>query len=153
MSVKNKIILKALLEHHISQDRVKSILSEAAEKIASDIKSLAPYDTGQYRESIKVGEVQNDGNKYSVEIYSDLPSGWKNVALGYLLEYGTGIVGEASNRQAHGYPYRNTPWVYYNKRYGRFIFTYGNIARPHFYTGLHLNEKYFKEKIKKEISK
>ena len=80
-------------------------------------------------------------------------SGWKNVALGYLLEWGTGIKGEETNSYGHGYPYRQTPWVYYNDRYGRWVFTHGNIARPHFYPGLHLNRKNFENIILEEITK
>lgn len=143
--------LKHILETPLTN--VDDILIEAGEKICSDIQSLAPYDTGRYRSSIKTSDVKVYDKTHKIEIYTDLPSGWKNVALGYLLEFGTGIKGENSNTYDHGYPYRQTPWVYYNERYGRWIFTYGNIARPHFYPGLHLNEQYFKDIIKKEITK
>lgn len=152
-NVNNLSRLEHILRNRISEERVSNILKEAAEKISIDIQNLAPIDTGTYRNSIKVGEVKKQNTKYTIDIYSDLASGWKNVALGYLLEFGTGIKGETTNTYDHGYPYRQTPWVYYNERYGRWIFTYGNIARPHFYPGLHLNENYFKDKIKKEISK
>ena len=114
---------------------------------------MAPVDTGTYRSSIKISDVEHQGSLHSIQIYSDLNSGWKNVALGYLLEWGTGVKGESSNSYPHGYPYRQTPWVYFNERYGRWIFTYGCVARPHFYPGLHLNEGYFKEQIKKGVIK
>lgn len=143
----------AIVKRHFSNERIESALIKTAGKVQGDIKSLAPVDTGTYRNSIQIGEVKHEGNIHSIEIYSDLNSGWKNVPLGYLLEWGTGINGEISNTYDHGLPYRHTPWVYYNERYGRWIFTYGNIARPHFYPGLNMNKSYFEETIKKEISK
>lgn len=143
--------LNALLNSKISDEVIEKILLDSGEKVKNDIVSLAPIDTGEYANSITVGKINKDNYKYSIEIYSDLNSGWKNIPLGYLLEWGTGIKGESTNNYDHGYSYRQTPWVYFNKRYDRWIFTYGNIARPHFYPGLHLNESYFKEKILKEI--
>lgn len=137
----------------ITDTQAEQILTKAANKVYADIYSLAPVDTGQYRSSIKISDVKHEGSKHSIEIYSDLNSGWNGVALGYLLEWGTGKKGEMSNNYPHGFPYRQTPWIYYNERYGRWIFTHGCIARPHFYPGLHNNIGYFKEQIKKGVTK
>ena len=145
--------LEHYLKERISEEKIKSILDTAAEQVKNDIQNLAPVDTGAYRNSIVKSNVKKEGNNYSISIYSQLPSGWKGVALGYLLEWGTGIKGEQTNNYDHGYPYRQTPWVYFNDRYGRWVFTHGNIARPHFYPGLMLNKKYFRELVSKEIGK
>lgn len=147
-------IMWILKDYKKSLDKVVTkTLEIASEKICNDIKSLAPIDTGAYVNSIQIGKVNKIGTVYSIEIFSELNSGWKDVPLGYLLEWGTGIRGETTNTYDHGYPYRQTPWVYYNERYGRWIFTYGNIARPHFYPGLHLNEEYFKNLLREELIK
>lgn len=136
----------------VSDVEIENILTNTAEKMYNDIYSMAPVDTGRYRDSITISKVKHEGSKHSIEIYSDLNSGWNNVALAYLLEWGTGIKGEQTNNYPHGYPYRQTPWVYYNERYGRWIFTYGCIARPHWYPALHNNEDYFKEQIRKGLN-
>ena len=146
--------LEALLRDKIIDAKCIKILKEAGEQVKNDIQNLAPVDTGAYRDSITTSDVSKiDDNTFYIKIYSNLNSGWKNVALGYLLEWGTGIKGEETNSYGHGYPYRQTPWVYYNDRYGRWVFTHGNIARPHFYPGLHLNRKNFENIILEEITK
>lgn len=151
--MKNISRLNALLLDKIDGNKIVPLLKEAGEKVKDDIQNLAPVDTGEYRSSIKCSEVMKNNDLYKIEIYSDLNSGWKGIALGYLLEWGTGIKGENTNSYSHGFPYRSTPWVYYNERYGRWVFTTGNIARPHFYPGLNLNKEYFKRLIVKEIAK
>lgn len=136
----------------VSDVQIENILNNTAKKIYDDIYSMAPVDTGRYRDSMTISNVNHEGSKHSIEIYSDLDSGWNGVALAYLLEWGTGIKGEQTNSYPHGYSYRQTPWVYYNERYGRWIFTHGCVARPHWYPGLHNNEDYFKEQIRKGLN-
>ena len=134
-----------------SDSNIEKILKTTADKVYQDIYNMAPVDTGTYRSSITISNVVHEGSKHSIEIYSNLNSGWHNVPLAYLLEWGTGIKGEQTNSYPHGYPYRQTPWVYFNERYGRWIFTHGCIARPHWYPGLHNNIDYFKEQIRKGL--
>lgn len=135
----------------ITNEQAEKILINTAKKIHNDICSMAPVDTGTYRSSIQISDVTHNGSIHSIEIFSKLNSGWNNVALGYLLEWGTGKKGESTNNYPHGFPYRQTPWLYYNERYGKWIFTTGCVARPHFYPGLHNNENYFKEQIRKGV--
>ena len=144
--------LEKILQDSISTSNIEEILNDTSKKVYDDILSLAPEDTGTYKSSIKISDIKHEGSNHSVKIYTDLNSGWKNVPLGCLLEWGTGIKGEATNNFDHGYTYRSTPWVYFNERYGKWIFTYGNIARPHFFPGLYLNEDYFNQKIKEVIT-
>jgi len=144
--------LKRFLEFPVSDANIEKILIKTATKVHQDITSLAPVDTGTYRSSIKIGNVNHQNTFHSIKIFTNLNSGWRDVPLGCLLEWGTGVRGESTNSYEHGYPYRQTPWVYYNERYGRWIFTYGNIARPHFIPGLYNNESYFKKTIKEAIT-
>ena len=137
--------LRKFLE--ISNEDAEKILLTVGSKVQEDLKDLAPEDTGAYKSSIKLSNVEHDDIRHSIKVYTNLPSGWKNVPLGCLIEWGTGVRGEQTNDFDHGYPYRQTPWVYYNKRYGRWIFTRGNKARPHFYLGLYNNQRYFKTQI------
>ena len=143
--------LRKFLETPISDSNIEKILTKVATKVQSDIKSLAPEDTGAYKASIKISQVEHQDTYHSIIVYTDLDSGWKGVPLGCLLEWGTGVEGESTNTYDHGYPYRQTPWVYFNERYGRWIFTHGNIARPHFVPGLYNNESYFEKTIEEGI--
>ena len=143
--------LRRLLEAPISDSNIEKILVKAANKIHADILSLAPEDTGAYKASIQISPVKHVGSYHEIKIFTNLNSGWKNVPLGCLLEWGTGTEGESTNEYDHGYQYRQTPWVYFNERYGRWIFTYGNIARPHFVPALYNNESYFERVIEEGI--
>ena len=135
--------LRHILEAPISDSNIEKILTTTGTKVQEDIKALAPVDTGTYQSSINLSKVVHDGTKHRIKIFTNLNSGWKNVPLGCLIEWGTGVKGESTNTYEHGYPYRQTPWVYFNERYGRWVFTHGNVARPHFVPGLYNNEKYF----------
>lgn len=146
-------VLHEILSRPISDERIATILIKTGEKVRDDIRALAPIETGEYQSSINLSEVTHFGNKHSIKVYTNLNSGWKNVPLGCLLEWGTGVVGEASNEYDHGYPYRQTPWVYYNERYGHWVFTHGNVAHPHFIPGLYSNIEYFKHNILKGLKK
>lgn len=152
MAVENLGKLRKILEAPISNSNIEKLLIKVGTKVQEDIKALAPEDTGAYKASIKLGDVQHNEKLHTIKIYTRLNSGWKNVPLGCLLEWGTGTEGESTNTYDHGYPYRQTPWVYFNERYGRWIFTHGNIARPHFIPGLYNNESYFENAIKEAIT-
>jgi hypothetical protein len=143
--------LRKFLEAPISDSNIEKILIKSAKKVQADILSLAPEDTGAYKASIKISPVEHNGSSHEIKIYTNLDSGWKHVPLGCLLEWGTGVKGESTNTYDHGYPYRQTPWVYFNERYGRWIFTYGNIARPHFIPGLYNNQSYFEKTVEEGI--
>lgn len=145
--------LKEILSRPISDESIEEILVKAGTKVRDDIRALAPIDTGEYQSSINLGNVIHEGSYHEIKIYTDLDSGWNGVPLGCLLEWGTGVRGESTNTYEHGYPYRQTPWVYYNERYGRWVFTHGNVAHPHFIPGLYSNENYYKEVIKEGVKK
>lgn len=129
---------------------------EFAEMICEEVKAGAPVDTGAYRDSIKVSPTEWKGDTCITRIFSDMLVGgenpkWQNVPLGALLEWGTGSVGASSNTQNHGFPYRMTPWTYYNKRYERWITTNGMIARPHFLPPMLRHKKDYKKAMRKAV--
>lgn len=141
-----------------ARDRVAKAQHEFAEMICEEVKALAPVDTGAYRNSIVVSSTEWQGNSCSTRVYSDMLVGgdsekWKDVPLGCFLEWGTGSVGASTNTQNHGYPYRMTPWTYYNKRYGRWITTRGMVARPHFLPPMMLHKKEYSKKMRKAVWK
>lgn len=146
-------VLHEILSKPISDKNIEKILTEVGEKVRDDIRALAPIDTGEYQSSINLSETVHNGNKHTIKIYTDLNSGWNNVPLGCLLEWGTGTNGELSNTYEHGYPYRQTPWVYFNERYNRWVFTHGNVAHPHFIPGLYSNIYTFEQSILKGVTK
>jgi len=88
------------------------------------IVNTAPRDTGRYAESIQITDVERHGNELSITIFTDLDSGWHGVPLAEFLEHGTGIFREDGTG-------RQTPWVYYNERWQRFVFTRGQKPQPH----------------------
>lgn len=145
--------LRKILESRISNENIEKILTTAGKKVHGDIVALAPVDTGTYASSIQLSEVVHEGSYHYIKVFTNLNSGWNNVPLGCLLEWGTGIKGEQTNTYEHGFPYRQTPWVYYNEKLGHFVFTHGNVAKPHFAPGLYNNESYFKKVIKEGVAR
>ena len=144
----NETIEKKILPDLIDAQR------ETAEQIQEDAIAKAPKDTGAYAKSIKVGKTKIEGKEISTEIFTDLVVGegkWSTVPLGTWLEYGTGIVGQRSNKIDHDFEYRQTPWVYFNERLNRFVFTEGMVARPHFYFALQKNIGLYEKKILEAI--
>lgn len=103
---------------------LSDFLKENGTECWKRIVDTAPKDTGRYAASIKMTDVERNGNLLSITIYSDLNSGWHNVPLAEFLEHGTGIFREDGTG-------RQTPWVYYNERWQRFVFTRGQKPQPH----------------------
>ena len=121
-----------MLEEELDKFIMKIVderIKEAWEEIVLD----APMRTGNYISSIQVDEPTEKDGVITARVYTDLDSGWNGVPLGAFLEYGTGPKGKASNTQAHGYGYRDTPWVYYDEELQQFFTTEGHVARPHFF--------------------
>ena len=108
--------------------------NELAEELQREIAARAPEDTGAYKNSITVGATKVTEDSITTRVYTDLKVGdgkWSGVPLGAWLEWGTGTAGENTNSIDHGFSYRQTPWVYFNERLNRFVFTHGSVARPH----------------------
>ena len=142
-------------------DKLPEKLAEAQHAVAEDlcnrIKKDAPVRTGTYQSSIKTGPTEMKDGKISTEIYTDLLIGgndekWKDVPLGALLEWGTGLRGQATGRaNAYGYTYRQTPWTYFDEERQQWVTTIGMVARPHFYTNLMSCKRKYKWMIRKAM--
>lgn len=105
-------------------DILAQFLKENGTECWKRIVDTAPKDTGKYAASIQMTEVERNGNELSITIFTDLDSGWHGVPLAEFLEHGTGIFREDGTG-------RQTPWVYYNERWQRFVFTRGQKPQPH----------------------
>lgn len=134
--------------------RVKESQIETAEKIKDDIKGLAP-GSGNYRSSIKVGKQEEIDGIIKIPIFTDLNANWEKhpeVALGALIEWGTGPLGESTNSYEHGFPYTtDVPWNAPTWAQFRRTGTWGGVAQPHFLPGLYANKKTYRANIRKAV--
>lgn len=126
--------LKSLIEGNRIQldNKLEEVLYEQAQIIRENAVKKAPTDTGQLRNSIFVKK-QGRGVDVSFTIGSSL-----DYAL--YVEYGTGKY--ASNGQG-----RRDPWVYKDKKTGKFFFTEGIKPQP--YLNPAFNQQ--KEEVQKKI--
>lgn len=104
--------------------KLEEFLMDNARECHQNIVAWAPKDTGRYASSIQLGSIERKGKDISVEIFTDLDSGWNGVKLAEFLENGTGIYREDGTG-------RQTPWVYWSEKLNRFVFTKGQVAKPH----------------------
>jgi hypothetical protein len=79
------------IQNKITNELIKA-QQDTAKIVCEDVKVLAPKDTGEYANSIKVSETKVDGSKIETDIYTDFivssKSNGKSYNLGYLLENG-----------------------------------------------------------------
>ena len=127
---------------------------ETADIVCEDVKTLAPSKTGQYRESIKVGETIRDINIIETPIYTDAivetKSGIK-YNLGYLLETGTdphAIPNAFGFGNYYGYIDSNGK---YHKGTLDPDWHPGFVSMPHFSLGLENNKLLYRRKIREAI--
>lgn len=112
--------------------QVKGVIAETAEMLVSQAKALAPVDTSDLKKSIDV-EYSADGLSAHIIV---------GVFYGIYVEFGVGIYA------VHG-DGRKTPWVYFNERLGRFVFTYGNKPQPYFYPAFEQAAEHFEREMNK----
>lgn len=99
-------------------DRAKQIVTETAELIYNHAVINAPtamIDGGNLKNSIEV-EYRDEGLKAIITVGAD---------YAVYVEYGTGIYAEEGGG-------RQTPWVYYDEKLGRWVMTRGMRAQPFF---------------------
>lgn len=155
-------------ENHLNQindEIIPQIIIEAIDKtlleMQKKIRSKAPADTGQYRKSIIVKKAEQQDNIIIGKVYSKQKIGgthpkWMNVALGLLLERGTGPKGQATvdpRASFEGLKYRDGKWSFYWKEKNRWVTTDGMPARHHFLPALLESEELLEENIVKEWNK
>lgn len=104
-------------EKHVIRE-VKRIVSETAEMMAAQMKALAPVsaiDGGNLKRSVDV--------KYHKKGLTAVITVGAEYAI--YVEFGTGIYAEDGNG-------RKTPWIYYDNKLNRWVFTRGMHAQPFF---------------------
>ena len=72
--------------------KLEKAQKDTAEVICADVKHLAPRDTGEYAESIKVSDTKTTASNIETEVYTDCTvtskGSGQSYNLGYLLENG-----------------------------------------------------------------
>lgn len=125
---------------------------ETAEAICDDVKSLAPSNTGKYRESIKVKETRIEGNKLKTSVTTDITvtakSSGNTYNLGFLLETGT---------EMHAIPNAfgwGDIFGYESPQYKRTLqkdWHPGFESMPHFRPAMNKNKDLYTKNIKKVL--
>lgn len=128
--------------HQYSVDKlesIKAIVAESATNIENGAVARAPVaeiDGGNLKNGIfKVFE----DNETSARVID--PSGY-----GLYVEFGTGIYAEGDQ------PGRQTPWVYYNTKINRFVFTRGMRAQPFMNPSFEEERPNFIRNLEREMS-
>ncbi|KAA6450952.1 HK97-gp10 family putative phage morphogenesis protein [Bacillus swezeyi] len=107
-------------------DRVKQIIAETAEIIYGQAVVLAPVDDGNLKNSIEVN-YSDGGFKAKITV---------GASYAIYVEFGTGIYAEDGNG-------RKTPWVYFDEKLGRYVFTRGMRAQPFFFPAVEAGGRHF----------
>ncbi|PAD58257.1 hypothetical protein CHH92_20910 [Bacillus sonorensis] len=110
--------------------RVKRIIAETAEIIYGQAVALAPVEDGNLKNSIEV-------NYYDGGLKAKITVG---ASYAIYVEFGTGIYAEEGNG-------RKTPWVYFDEKLGRYVFTRGMRAQPFFFPAVEAGARYFERKM------
>lgn len=110
--------------------KIKRIVAETAEMIASQAKALAPVGDGNLKRSIDVMYAQG-GLTAIVTV---------GAYYAIYVEFGTGIYAKEGNG-------RKDPWVYFKD--GRYYFTRGMKPQPFFYPSLEVAMKHFSSEMNK----
>ena len=131
------------LDDLASGKKLEEFVQRQAEECWEQIVTTSPpqVQTGRYIASIQVRDVQRSGNEIFAEVFTDLRLEWHNVFLAELLEHGTGIYREDGTG-------RQTPWVYFNKNWQRFVYTHGIKPMPHWTPAYQMQTVKMKEGIK-----
>ena len=111
---------------------IKRVVVETAATIESTAKALAPVDSGYLRQSITV-EIMDGGLKAKVTVDSE---------YAIFIEFGTGIYAANGDGRKDG-------WVYYNEKYGEYVYTKGSPAQPFWFPALKEGAKYFDREMAK----
>ncbi|MGG3624396.1 HK97-gp10 family putative phage morphogenesis protein [Bacillus gobiensis] len=121
-------------ERHVINE-VKRIVAETAEIMVSQMRALAPVaeiDGGNLRNSIDV-KYLNGGLTAVITVTAD---------YAIYVEFGTGIYAENGNG-------RQDPWVYYDEKQRRYVFTRGMHAQPFFRPGIEGGSRHFEREMRR----
>ncbi|GHU76927.1 hypothetical protein FACS1894188_10220 [Clostridia bacterium] len=133
------------------ENALKIGLLKAGAKVQADAKNNCPMTaTGRLKNSI----VTSYSNDTATRIHYIIVG--TNVNYAPYVEYGTGPVGAASQKDAPpnmNLTYRSTPWVFKDEDTDKFIFTRGQPAKPFLYPAFKNNQNAVKNIIKEELRK
>ena len=118
-------------DKHVT-NKVKRVVAETAEMVVSQMKALAPIDTGALKDSISVTYVNRGLTAYIVV----------GSSYGIYIEYGTGIYSQKGNG-------RKTPWSYYSPELKQWVTTQGMHAQPFFHPAMEMGAKHFTTEMNK----
>lgn len=119
------------LEAATSLSMAKAI-AMSAYRVENTARELAPEDTGRMANSIQTDMRQTENGIVARVGPTD------NVIYAKYVEYGTGIYAVSGNG-------RRTPWVYFNERWKRFVWTVGNKAQPFLFPALKRHKTYIRD--------
>lgn len=134
-----------------SIDNIVKAQKDTAEVIWEDIIANAPYKTGEYVSSIKIGETTNDGNKITTSVYTDATvtakASGNTYNLGQLLEEGT------SPHDIYPVDSSVLSWIDSNgeRRFATYVHHPGTVSQPHFLPALNKNRALYMENIRKAV--
>ena len=135
-------------------DKLIKAQSNAGYVVQQDAKFFAPANTGEYAESIKLGETTYDGATIKTEIYTDATVQTKAGVvynLGYLLEHGT-LQHAIPNAWGKGYTfgYTDDKGIYHKGTMDP-DWHPGTPEQPHFTFALQRNVGLYKSNMRKAI--
>lgn len=122
---------------------VSAFMEKFVEAGVAKAKELVPKDTGELESGIH-GVHTSSKNSHHGEIVCEAPHA-------AFVEFGVGVKGQgtypALGQMVYAYnmpsPYKDATggWTYFNERYGRFVYTHGNVAKPFMYnTAVYLRD-------------
>ena len=123
---------------------VKQGVNDATIVVEGEAKMLCP--TNKYRAG---GELRASIHP-ETQVLPDSVVGKVSTVKEYAMfvEFGTGVVGQISNRNNKiPLSYRQTPWTYTPDNGESFFTTMGNVAQPYLYPALHRNKNKIKSLI------
>ena len=120
-----------------------------AKDILEDVKSLAPVNTGAYKESIKMESPFYENNIIKTSIYTDAivsDSLGREYNLGELIEHGTRPHDiEPTTKQTLVFTING------ETIFAKHVFHPGTVANPHFQLSLQKNVPLYRENISKAL--
>ena len=132
----NKRMQKALQrwEKDIIDD-VKDVIEQTLDFLKEELKKRIPVDTGELLQSV---EVTLDADRLGGKLLI-------NNQYAIYVNYGTGIYAEGPG----GSRAKRIPWVYFNDRLGRFIWTHGQRAQFFWEPSVEAASKFFIREMRK----
>lgn len=131
---------------------LKDTMTEALKMVHGQAKDLAPVDTGELAGSIHMDQKKTPTGREG-KVYT-------NLEYAPYVEFGTGVKGNGTypyKVKGLNLDYRDTPWVYWDDKQEKYIYTSGQKAQPFMYPALKRNEKaivkLFKDGVKTTVTK